>query len=170
MNQVMLDLETLGHKPGAVLVAIGAVRFGGGRLGESFYERVDAQSAVDAGLQLDVSTVLWWLKQNAEARAELDLPGGKLSEVLLQFDAFLRAIKPQGLWGNGADFDNVLLAAAYDACRLPVPWKYHMNRCYRTLKNLRPDVKLTRSGVAHHALADARAQADHLMQLYPQIP
>ena len=45
----MLDLETLGNKPGSVIVAIGAVKFGGGEIIDSFYERVDAESCVNLG-------------------------------------------------------------------------------------------------------------------------
>jgi DNA polymerase III epsilon subunit-like protein len=35
----MLDLETLGQKPGSVIVAIGVVKFGNGKIIDSFYGR-----------------------------------------------------------------------------------------------------------------------------------
>lgn len=166
MNNIMLDLETLGNKPGAVIVAIGAVRFGGGALGEEFYARIDAQSGVDCGLTLDAGTVLWWMKQGPEARAELLQPGEDLGQMLDAFIDFCAPSRDTLVWGNGSDFDNVLLAAAYEKVGMAVPWKFYNNRCYRTLKGLRPEVKLEIAPEArHNALADAQAQARHAMEI-----
>jgi DNA polymerase III epsilon subunit-like protein len=41
-TQIMLDLETLGKSAGSVIVAIGAVKFWGGLILDSFHARVDA--------------------------------------------------------------------------------------------------------------------------------
>ena len=160
-TQIMLDLETLGNKPGSVIVAIGAVKFGNGEILDSFYERVDAESCVNLGLRMDVSTVLWWMKQNDDARKEITQPGGKLSEVLMRFAAWVNDLGAE-VWGNGASFDNVLLSDAYDRAQLPRPWKYYNDRCYRTVKNLRPEVPMIRGGTHHNALDDAKSQATHL--------
>lgn len=62
-TNIMLDLETLGNRSGAVIVAIGAVEFHGGEIIKEFYQRVDAESCVALGLKMDVSTVMWWLGQ-----------------------------------------------------------------------------------------------------------
>ena len=163
-KQIMIDLETLGQTPGSVIVSLGAVSFGGGQILGEFYERVDAESGVAAGLTLDPATVLWWMKQSEESRRELLQPGGKLSEVLLRF-AYWVMDDDAEIWGNGASFDNVLLASAYDAVRLPQPWKYYNDRCYRTVKNLHPKITLAQTGVHHNALDDARSQALHLMEM-----
>ena len=71
--------------------------------------------------------------------------------------------------GNGADFDLPILAAAYAAVGLSVPWKPYNGRCYRTLKNLAPVVKLARPGTHHNALDDARTQAVHAIKLMRHI-
>lgn len=163
-TQVMLDLETFGNKPGSVIVSIGAVKFGGGEILDSFYERIDARSCVELGLNMDASTVLWWLNQNDAARKEITQPGNKLSEVLLRFSSWTNDPDVE-IWGNGASFDNVLLSAAYDHARLPRPWKYSNDRCYRTIKNLYPEVALIRDGTHHNALDDAKSQATHLMNI-----
>ena len=158
----MLDLETLGNKPGSVIVAIGAVKFGNGGIIDSFYVRVDAESCVAAGLKLDVSTVLWWLTQSDAARLEITKPGQLLTAVLICFAEWV-GDKDAEVWGSGAAFDNALLAAAYDATGTPRPWKFSNDRCYRTVKNLYPDVPLARAGTHHNALDDAESQARHLM-------
>lgn len=163
-TRVMLDLETLGNKPGAVIVSVGAVKFGGGEIIDSFYERVDAESCVRLGLNMDVSTVLWWMKQNDEARKEITQPGVSIYEVLLRFSKWVNDIDAE-MWGNGASFDNVLLAAAYDKAYAMRPWKFFNDRCYRTVKNLHPEVPMNRGGVHHNALDDAKSQALHLMAM-----
>lgn len=157
----MLDLETLGNQPGSVIVALGAVKFDHQEILDSFYERVDAQSCVALGLRLDV---LWWLKQSDAARHEITQPGCPIAEVLRRFAAWVND-PDAAVWGNGASFDNVLLTAAYDLAGLPRPWKYYHDRCYRTVRALHPEVPLVREGTLHHALADATAQARHLMAM-----
>lgn len=163
----MLDLETLGNKPRSVIVAIGAVTFWNGEIVSRFYERVDAKSCVDVGLRVDVDTVMWWLKQADEARLEITKPGAPLPDVLLRFSTWLP--KDAQVWGNGAAFDNVLLADAYDACVLKRPWAFWNDRCYRTMKSLYPNVEMDRSGTHHNALDDAESQAKHLMKVFKHI-
>ena len=161
----MLDLETLGNSPGSVIVALGAVKFGEGEITATFYERIDPESCVAAGLQMDCATVLWWLRQADQARLEITKPGKPLPEVLTSFAAWIGADDVE-LWGNGAAFDNVVLASAYDATGIPRPWKFWNDRCYRTLKSLHPEIPVERSGTHHHALDDATSQALHFMEIF----
>lgn len=160
----MLDLETLGQKPGSVIVAIGAVKFQLGEIVSSFYERVDPQSCIDIGHKMDTSTVMWWLKQENAARLEITKPGKPIRQILETF-AFWLADPDAEIWGNGAGFDNILLGDAYDRAQLQRPWKFWNDRCYRTLKNFRPDVVYPRDGTHHNALDDAKYQALHLMAI-----
>lgn len=173
MNNIMLDLETLGNKPGCVIVSIGAVRFGGGELGEEFYNRIDARDAVARGLKLDVDTVLWWLKQSDAAREELTRDDTwALEEALTNFKGYCTT-RPRNeniIWGNGSDFDNAILKEAYEIIGLCEPWAFWNNRCYRTVKSLHPEIKLEISAEKkHNALEDAKAQARHLMAMLPGI-
>lgn len=164
--QVMLDLETLGSTPGSVITSIGAVEFGGGTVLRRFYQRVNPESCILAGLHMDPQTVIWWLGQSEEARRELTNPDNvPLAKTLQEFSDWL----PAGaeVWGDGAAFDNVLLSCAYEALRMPRPWGYRNDRCYRTLRNLRPDIERQQdtAAVKHHALHDAEQQARHLMNI-----
>ena len=166
MNNVMVDLETLGNGSNAVIVAIGAVQFDASGLGHEFYTTVDAESCVAAGLKMDASTVMWWLKQSDAARSALS-NGAKLSlaAALAEFSAWFPA--KAMFWGNGATFDNVIVSNAYAALRLEKPWGYTSDRCYRTLKAMFPNVKADQTnGVAHNALDDARYQAMHAAKIF----
>ena len=168
--ECMVDLETLGNSNTAVILSIGACMFyptGEGVLPDPFEAFVDPQSCVSAGLTMDPSTVLWWMDdQRDEARIALmdkmdtAVP---LRTALARFSEWFGQSKP--FWGNGATFDNVILRSAYTAVGLPCPWKFWDDRCYRTLKNLAPTVKLQREGVHHSAMWDAISQAKHLQQI-----
>lgn len=161
---VMVDLETLGNASNSVIVAIGAVAFTKNELFSSFYMVVDPESCVRAGLQMDPSTVMWWMKQSQEAREAICTLPSNLATVLSRFNTWY----PEGacLWGNGATFDNVILDNAYKALHLIPPWKYSAHRCYRTVKNLFPVKSPTFEGVRHNALSDATHQAKHLIAIY----
>jgi hypothetical protein len=165
MADVMVDLETLGNGSTAAIISIGAVAFDAesGKIESEFYVNVDPQSCVDAGLKMDVSTVMWWMKQSDEARDAFNKPAVPLELALDMFKAWY----PQSaaLWGNGATFDNVILSNAYTLTGINRPWNFTKDRCYRTLKALRPDIKQEKVGVAHNALDDAKFQALHACKL-----
>ena len=161
---VMLDLETLGNGSQSVIISIGAVEFDKHELYREFYAVIDPESCVKAGLKMDTSTVMWWMKQSDQARAAFNEKGVSLSTALSDFMDWLddKAL----VWGNGATFDNVILDNAYRATGLAKPWKYNADRCYRTLKALYPQVPLgARSGTYHNALDDARHQAIHASKI-----
>lgn len=168
-TRIMVDLETLGTNAGAVILSIGACKFAGGVITETFYERVDPDSCVAAGLHLEVGAVMWWLAQSDDARLEVTKPGQPLRQVLEWFSAWVADPDPE-MWGNGATFDNVVLAAAYDAIGLSRPWRFPKDRCYRTVKNLHPEVPMVRTGTHHNALEDAKSQAIHLMTMLGESP
>jgi len=178
----MLDLETMGTGPTAAIVAIGAVRFDieSGLIDAEFYHVITLSSAVKSGGQMDPATVEWWMNQSAEAR---QIFASKQQEIvtfmptnaetaLHEFRWYLQKAAPDGkiaLWGNGGDFDNVILRSAYKRADMEAPWRFGQNRCYRTLKSFRPDIVLNRGGTHHNALDDARSQAEHAIRIFKAI-
>lgn len=159
MEQVMLDLETLGVSPGCAIVAIGAVRFNKERVIDEFYYRPMW------GGRLEHETVKWWLGQSDAARAELlRSPDGSMEQGLREFMKFLGS---SPVWGNGSDFDNAILMDCYRRFSIPA-WGHRQNRCYRTVRNLL-DVPFSPPTIKHHAVEDARAQAVHLMAILHQM-
>jgi len=173
MNRIMIDLETLGTCPGSIILSIGAVRFDldHGVTGE-FYVNIDVEDSQRHGLTLTASTVVWWMTQSDEAREALVSAKKSLCDALKDFDEWARPevisglLKPiDELWGNGSDFDNVLLARAYEATGMVVPWSYRANRCYRTMWSMFPQIPFHKPAKAHNSLEDARAQAIHLRRI-----
>lgn len=174
-TRIMIDLETLGTVPGSVILSIGAVRFDDEGILDTFYHRIDPEDCARHGLLIDPATVLWWFKQEEIARLEVTKQGLALRWTLHELSQWIKLHDPQDepeIWGNGSEFDNVMLAAAYRAIDLEIPWKYNKNRCYRTLKNLFPNVPKPpeENTLKHHALADATWQARHLIQILKHIP
>lgn len=163
MQNIMLDLETLGNNANSVIIAIGAVKFDKSGLGEEFYEVIDAESCVQVGLTMDTSTVMWWMQQSDEARAAFKRKGGSLVNALNRFKSFCGA--EDKVWGNGASFDNTILSNAYRKALTEQPWKFWNDRCYRTMKSLYPQVKMARQGTYHNALDDAKSQALHMIEI-----
>lgn len=170
-RNVMLDLETLGVRPGCSVLAIGAVDFSAAGVGRRrFYRVVSRASCAAWELREEKAALDWWSRQGKGAREVLRLAGLRrappLERALAEFARYFRGVGPDVLvWGNGADFDKPILEAAYAAAGMEPPWRPYAGRCYRTLKNMRPDLQPARKGVAHNALDDARTQASHAVAL-----
>lgn len=171
-THIMIDLETMGTSPDAAILAIGAVVFcpETKTIGAQFYRAVDLSSAVAHGGKIAPATVTWWMAQSHAARLAVTQadPVG-IIEALVALDDWIldRADRLDGIyvWGNGADFDGVILRSAYERIGHDVPWQHKNMRCYRTLKALAPDVPMDRAGTHHHALDDARSQAEHAIAI-----
>ncbi|HEE1060500.1 TPA: 3'-5' exoribonuclease [Klebsiella pneumoniae] len=180
---VMVDLETMGKKHNAPIVAIGAVVFdpATGSIGESFYKVVCLESSVNWGAVIDPSTVIWWLKQSSEARSAIVNDDAiPLQDALLQFREFVSdnvagGSKKAQVWGNGASFDNSILRSSYDCIAEDYPWEYWNDRDVRTMVELGqaisfdPKTTIPFEGYRHNALADAIHQARYVSAIWQRI-
>ena len=174
MHDVMLDLETLGTRPGCTVLSIGAVAFDAatGLLGPEFHMHITRESCEAAGLLEDTYTLAWWDEQSDAAKQVFKecAQGERLFIALGQFGEYLETLGGEQVrvWGNGADFDNAILAHCYAVVGMRTPWAYNKSRCYRTLKSLHPQIEFVSQGVHHNALDDAKSQAMHAMQILKQ--
>ncbi len=167
---IMLDLETLSLDSNAKIVSIGAVAFDTNGIRDEFYvAHLDPDGQGDA--VVSTSTLDWWASQPPDVRAVLELPVANVPFQLGRLAGWmLEASRNQeidGVWGNGASFDNVVLKNLYQRLGYPPPWKYSADRCYRTIKNMHVnDVEpIEFEGVEHNALDDARYQARRLIAI-----
>lgn len=174
---IMLDLETLGTKPGSVVLSIGATTFDGkhGLTNQHFHAHLSLAAQVDAGLTIDPSTVLWWLGQSPEAQAAIgrgQLIASTPEDILTSFALWYTAQKGEAIWGNGSDFDLPLLAAVYHAFGMTPPWKYNAGRCCRTIMALtgkKMGAFGTVNPLAHDAHADAVYQASEISKALARL-
>ncbi|WP_313433952.1 exonuclease [Atlantibacter hermannii] len=182
-THLMVDLETMGKKPGAPIVSIGAVFFdpSSGKTGAEFYQVINLESSMSFGARPDASTILWWLKQSPEARSAIvvdDTVG--LVEALEQFLDFIAESAANGsktvqLWGNGSSFDCSLLEAAFELADTPFPIPHWNYRDVRTVVELGKAVGLNSrydipfEGDQHNALADARHQVKYVSAIWQRL-
>jgi hypothetical protein len=178
LQDVMVDLETTGNRPGCGILSLGAVMFNPhtGEMGDEFYRVIQRKTCIEAGLFEQEDTLAWWAKQSPEAQKVLKKAATQRAVPTLKgtLNNFAEFLKPIGksrirIWGCGSDFDNVILAHAYHATGIDLPWMFWNNRCYRTLRSLAPTIELERIGVFHNALDDAKTQAAHLVKVYSHL-
>ncbi|MGF1807540.1 3'-5' exoribonuclease [Aliivibrio sifiae] len=178
MKDLMLDIETMGNGPKAAIMSIGACYFDikTGEIGETFHKQINLESAVQAGLVIDVFTVLWWLKQSEDARSKFydNDDAFHINHVLSEFTLFVK--DHSKVWGNGATFDNVILKNAYKKCfQTDAPWAFYNDMDVRTIVRLGRDVgfdpkkDMPFDGVRHDALADAIHQARYVSAIYQKL-
>lgn len=163
LTDVMIDLETLGLKPGCKILSIGAVSFSSVQsmsrsVPLQFYARASKDTQPE--LQADRGTIAWWDKQSEAAKQEAFAGTAPLSQVLVEFAASLGILGNVRVWGNAASFDISILEAAFEVYNIPIPWSYKNVMCFRTLKNLYKSVpEPALIGTKHSAIADATHQA-----------
>jgi hypothetical protein len=165
---VMLDLETWGTGNNALTVSIGACKFDGDTILDRFHVAIDPVSAQAFGLEIDASTILWWLDpaQDEARRNWLSQEKIDLASAITGFDMWCKESPGvMAIWGNGATFDNVILRSAFKAVGQEYPVRFWGDQCYRTVKN-RSHIKIVREGVHHNALDDAISQAKHLQAIW----
>lgn len=171
MNDLSLDLETFGTRPGSAIVGLGAVLFdtNTGEMSDKFYRAIHLATAVRVGLTMDAPTVLWWMGQPDEVRNAVRFSAMDIVDALSDFSAWVTGQCSKDdvrVWARGPSFDCALLTAAYQACELEQPWWFWNERCHRTLTARNPSVpEPERLGTFHRADDDAVHQALWLIKI-----
>jgi len=180
MNHLMVDLETMGNKPNAPIISIGAVFFepSTGEIGPEFSASVSLESSMQLGAIPDASTVMWWMEQSDEARKSVVKPEMDLPFALQRLSAFSSEnSNPKHLqvWGNGASFDCVILRNSYTIAGHITPWQWWNDRDVRTIVEMGrvigfyPKKDMPFDGVRHNALADAIHQARYVSAIWQKL-
>lgn len=157
----MLDVETLGTKPGCIITEIGAAVFDQAdwRIVDTMDLKVSRESCEFVGMWADAETIAWWEKlggyhEGEEVRFSIQAALGMLRH-------FVNFHEVRVVWCWGASFDFPILEEAFVRCGMNVPWKYYDQRCARTVcKELAPDHP--RPANNHRAVDDCRVQISHL--------
>jgi 3'-5' exoribonuclease-like protein len=180
MNHVMIDLETLDTLPTAAITQIGLCEFQPvlgcpGRVGRSAIIAVDPTDQPSLGLTIGVSTFLWWLDQDADARSGMVKPleflgvaPVPLVVALGMVSMFFRNCDAEFAWGHGATFDISIMENAYRACKTPPPWDRRCMRDTRTIFHVAPP-EWPENPTKHRADADAVAQAHAVCSSYSKL-
>ena len=180
---VMVDIETLGTKPGCVVMQIGAVGFDEEGQKHVFSSYLSYGSQVGLGMMVDRDTEAWW-QSTKELRMLREFHGRQIrssiaptTQHLLQSlktwlsNNFLPTVR---IWANSPRFDLGILAHQYDACGIPLPWNFRQERDLRTFLDdhgyARCSDVLPHIGTQHDALSDACYQADVVRKVWATQP
>lgn len=144
MFDVMIDLETLGTRPDAAIVQVGALAFEARPRGRVWNEAGFNRYVLvqDGAGRIDNGTVAWWLQQPNAAKL-----GKALQSVAeLEADVLQALVDWPGLvvpgatwedvdtvWAKPSNFDLPVLAAAFARYGMEPPWAHWKTRCARTL-------------------------------------
>ena len=165
-EHMMVDVETLSTKQNAVIVQIGAVSFTlEDGITDRFLVNIDSADALKHNCVVDKETLVWWSKQPEAIRKSWQIDKRTLHEGMTQLNSWL---KPEALlWANGVPFDIGLIRWSLEQCGIERNWSYWNEMDFRTI-NTFFDYKMPKMN-SHNALADAEAQANHLLKLFKEI-
>jgi len=169
----MLDLETLGREPSAIILSIGLAVIDGDKITDKcqwFPSLADQQTR---GRTTGTSTILWWaehLKRGNETSAFLPDYTRETPYVVIADIRELLTTADE-VWCNGTDFDLPILKDFFSMWGAGWPVDYWKHRDFRTLKNLpacRPIYEGLKPGHGkpHDALEDALFQAKVLIEYF----
>ncbi len=169
--RISIDMETASTERNASILTLGAAQFGlpFGATVPQFYKRASLANNELVGRDVNPETMQWWDKQTQEERIEVFSGQGTLIELLDDFGTFCEYqygdLKSIELWSRGAGFDCEILQDAYMDLYGHYPFDFRKHMCQRTIQNLMPEWLVNAVPVntrKHHALSDAKYQADIL--------
>ncbi len=176
-THMMLDLETWGAGSRAVIVEAGACVFEPEGdvmpvepiVDRCFYRAVDPQSALNLGMEVDASTILWWIGADESRRARVldahqNKKYAKVHEFLDSLGSWMVQHKVKYIWAHGATFDPVILQEYYRRLRKDQPFNFRNVRDTRTFYSMfdlteEEWKEAMQRKEKHHPVYDAWAQA-----------
>ena len=190
-GHVMVDVETMGRKPGCAILSIGAVRFNpdedlGSESGSAksthlqgknhFYMVINNLDSSARGFSSDIDTMRWWKKQSIWQDLSMAIINSDVSvpQAATSFSEFLNKSHSGGgvnLWANSPSFDIQIMRAMFKAVDQKFPVDYRKEMDFRTIMELAYPHRDDRPGRSselsslpmHHALGDAVNQAQQLI-------
>lgn len=167
----VVDLETLGIKPGSVVWSIGVAKMDNEKIVDKFYRVISIRDCEEKwNLTSDKSTVKWWDEQSELARRELAAAKGHsavtLHQALRELELWMNKSGKDSIdavFGNGPEFDNVHLDHLFGLVGIKLPWSHRANQSVRTVKYYLPEVEVPFEGIKHHACDDAINEAEYIL-------
>ena len=187
---VVIDLETLSTEHDAAIVTLGAAFVANNKIVEVFYAGIPVSVAAEAGGDVSVDTLIWWLTKagkDALLEATYDSAVSTLQLAADETDLLARfsmAVNKATLrhsdgveccvWGNGSTFDITILESAYKRNGMTPPWAFWAVRDMRTIRAEvnslsqmlgHGEIARPKPDRPHVALSDAKAEAEELINL-----
>lgn len=165
---IMIDIETAGRDPDAIILEIGAIAFDP----ETFLE-IDRFHAcpswpeqVHRGRTKDKDTLTFHEKQGT--RLEDFLPPAPFVSSLSSFLDWVKGHNPARLWAWGHDFERPILEHAAQSIGRQLPWRYNRFHCARSIWALAFDEE-SAPPRPHRAIPDCEAEIRDLATAVREI-
>lgn len=158
---IMLDLETLGTKPGCAVLAIGAKVFdpygddskaAPSPPNASFYRNIDLFSSLMLGLTVDPATLDWWRTKDAAAQGALFAGKVLPKEAIRQFNEWIvlngKVYSPQekslAVWAKSPGFDCHVIEHVADVVGITMEWHDdNRKQGFRYFRDVRTAIKMS---------------------------
>lgn len=173
---LMLDIETLGRRPGYGIMSIGGSVFNSandlkiiGNPDNHFYRVLSTFDLTNHGFQTDSATLKWWREKEIWKTLSVQVANSNegARKVCEDFAHFITTqAKPDKIWANSPSFDIEMVRFMFRKMNVAFPMNYQNEMDFRTLMELtypvrenRPQRIFTGMNVEHHALGDAIEQS-----------
>jgi hypothetical protein len=176
-THAMIDIETLGTKPDAVVLTVGGVKFDPYNSEEPhtpFSVRLDIDEQTAAGRVIDPNTIEWWGQQDKAIQDEAFSEENRTPVMTFIADLNKWLVGTDLKWAQGSRFDyGILEDLIENSFKQHKNWAYWQEADSRTLGQLVPrDMRKDDSGAQkdlHSALADAYNQAKAVQKAYKHL-
>lgn len=171
VKHIVVDLETFGVRPNSLIISLGAVALDADYEPIGYFYSPVGYKSFPEGYAVDIATLDWWIHQDAEATAGLDLNNHAMFDITVVFYSFVhwvqKSVSWQDIcfWGNGSEFDLVILNHALSRAVGTYHIPYHRQMSLRSIWLLWNKLGIEdgiKPRVKHHALYDAEAEALNL--------
>src|SRR5690606_38796390 len=178
-TDIMIDIETVDTKPTAGILSIAAVPFdidSDRTYHLPYYDMLEIHKQIACGRSMSLDTMLWWTKQNEEARKEAFSGYKKLHHSLADLRLFIKekCIEGVRVWANSPSFDLAILKNAVEAQKdfynADSFWKYWQERDVRTYANIFPsEIDKLELKATHLPVQDCLDQILKVRTIYTRI-
>ena len=173
MKDLMLDIETMGVNPNAVVIQLAAVWFDiqTGEVFDTFCVNIDEEDAVKEGFTVCESTKKWWGQQKPEILAGIRKDTVLVKDAITDFATFLKkGGEDYRIWSH-ATFDYPIVANYLRQYVGTRRFNYKNARDIRTLVDLSG---LDQDGFSwvkktHNALDDCLFQIEYCHDAYTSL-
>jgi hypothetical protein len=168
-DNLMIDIEAIGIRPGSVVTSVGACMFNlsTGEVEDVFKVNIDISSSIKYGLKVDGKTLGFWFSQSKEAQDAMLKDPVPLPEACKGLIKFCQSHHVDLAWANGAPYDFPMIEAVFDSCGAWFPILHKKVMCMRPLRALvgykaPPEYFDEGKWMHHDALDDCRRQVQML--------
>lgn len=167
MKHLMIDIETLGTDPRAIVPQVGWCMFDHEDIAKPITMCLDMDEQIAKGRTFSADTLKWWMQQPDIAREQVFMPEKVYPVVDLEtrLRTIIHSCGIEYVWAHGPHFD---IAALKDLLGCE-PWHYRSIRDTRTLADLAPSAHKPAPITKHDAGDDAYAQAQWVQNIWRSI-